>query len=259
MTRKKLSIGICAVLILGGIFFLTNKARHPEIPPLDGNYYIEEISGEQIHIRTADDEAACDRYVISVPGQLEECRSYDIEPLAEMPVFCSYEELCAAWKPENTYDFHFIEDGNSQRLISIKETSSADESFSYVADGDLGQFFYNITQIQEEDTLQIVPVRYMAWEESVSKEALAVSLGVEEGDIIFSEEPRCICIGYPQKEGTVTMTEETRCYIFTSAYAIRCTPQEMQECFQRDAGSGAVYRFFLDGSRIACVVCYEIM
>ena len=76
-----------------------------------------------------------------------------MEPLVEMPVFCSYEELCAAWKPENTYDFHFMEDGDSRRLISIKETSFADESFSYVADGDLGQLFYNIARIQGEDTL----------------------------------------------------------------------------------------------------------
>ncbi len=259
MNQKKLFIGICAVLMLGGIFFLTNKARHPQIPPLEGTYYIEEISRGQIRIRTADDAAVSERYVISVPGQPAECRSYDIEPLLEMPVLCSYEELCAAWKPENRYDFHFVEDGDSQRLVSIKETSSADENFSYVADGDLGQLFYNILSIQGEDTLQIVPVRYTAWEESVSKEGLAVSLGVEESDITFNQEPRFAYIVYPQKEESVTMTEDTRCYILTSAYANRCTVQEMWEHLQADAGSEVVYRFFLDGSRIVCAICYEIM
>ncbi len=176
-----------------------------------------------------------------------------------MPVFCSYEELYAAWKPENTYHFHFVEEGDSQRLIRIKENSSADECFSYVADGDLGQLFYNIAQIQGEDTLQIVPVWYMAWEESVSKEALAVSLGVEEENITLNPEPRCAYIVYLQNEALVTMTEDTRCYILTSAYAERCTPQEMWELFQQDAGSDAVYRFFLDVDRIVCAICYQIM
>ena len=253
----KLFIGICAVLVLGGVFFLILKARHPEIPPgFSEICYMEEVSHNQICFRTVDDKA---RYVVPVSGQPTECTSYGIEPLVEMPVLCSYEELCAAWKPENTYHFHFAEEGGSQRLVSIKETSSADECFSYVDDGDLGQLFYNIKKIQGEDTLQIVPVRYMAWDESISKEDLAVSLGVEEGDITFGQELGCVSIVYPQKEKAVTMTEDTRCYILTSAYANRCTGQEMWECFQRDAGSEAVFRFFLDGSRIVCVVCYEIM
>ena len=128
-----------------------------------------------------------------------------------------------------------------------------------MADGDLGQLFYNIKKIPGEDTLQIVPVRYMAWEESVSKEYLAVSLGVAEENITLNPEPRCAYIVYPQNEESVTMTEDTRCYILTSAYAERCTQQEMRDLFQQDAGTDMVYRFFLDGSRIVCVICYQVM
>lgn len=257
MNRKNTFIFIGAIFFLCGVFLLYSKIRQPEMP-LDGRCRIEAIYDDRICIEVlADHQNVSGTYTVPLPPEITQCCIYD-EPLVKMPVLCSYTELREAWKPERTYDFHFIEENSSPVLIQLEEASEDEESFAYVAEGELGQLFYSVSQVGEDGVLKIIPVRYMAWDEAVTVESLAAQ-GIAEENITFVQELGCVCISYPQEAKQVALAEDARCYTLLSAYAERCSRQDMRECFRQNAGSDIVYRLFLDGNQIVCAICYNVV
>lgn len=78
----------------------------------------------------------------------------------------------------------------------------------------------------------------------VRTESRPIEASAEHGDgLIF----------YPERQSTVSMQEDTRCYVCTATEVYRA---DMEEVLERM--NGTVVRLLLEGDAVVCAVVYDI-
>lgn len=211
---------------------------------IDGAYYIEEFFADGIAVRAAESSQRQRLYFREdfwEDGELF-LAAYGLEPLIDMPVQCTYEELQEQWTSDQVYHV-FGPDG---KVTMIRQTGE-DQSFSYLNDDELGQAIYTAEETETDGELLVTPVRYIPQEEleEVSRmESRPIEVSVEHGDgLIF----------YPERQSTVSMQEDTRCYVCTATEVYRA---DMEEVLERM--NGTVVRLLLEGDAVVCAVVYDI-
>ncbi len=228
-------IAACAVCVL---FAVSRTETRLE----DGNYRIEKFDGARMYVRSAE-SADAGQHIVEVPEDAL-ISIYDLEPLLQMQVSATYEELQEFWTPDNVYSLHFY-DGE---LVQIREYSAQDDSFSYLTEGDLGQAYYTVSPGEEDGQLVAVPVRYM---ESENAETADLP---EEAETDPFADGGWTSIAYTDEAKTVYLQEDTRYYILTSYDASRSSWQEIEENGFCD---GNTMRLLLDGDKVVCLVAYD--
>lgn len=240
--------GLCVIIFvfaLVGILCCKGERESEEVLE-DGCYHIEKMYEDKMSIKKVDSSIATKTFIVPLSDK-SEISIYGIEPLTEMPVQCTYDELVSLWKAEKTYDLHFIFEEEIATLVTIKEHSETDKCFKYVADGELGQLFYTIEFAEENEMLKLVPIKYVSSSESADMMDLNVANVIEENDVY-------VCISYPEKQRQVFIDEEARFYVLYPNYAVRCTKEEILEKYHKNA----TFRVFLDNNNAVCIILYDI-
>lgn len=227
--------------------------RNHSMAELGGAYYVRQINPAGMVLECApkhENYEALKNYesfFVPFSSRDVEFLTTGIEPIIELQVLCSYEELAQHWDPEQLYEIAFHIDGERLTITTAKQIAS-EQTISGRWDGPLYQV------LKKEDRLEILPIEYVK-ETDAQRLAELKQQGWELEKIFFDDIYRHYMVEYETERQTVQLTEETRYYGIDSYGIVRATEDEMyfREDNIRNSGD---YRIVVEQGKVFCILLH---
>ncbi len=227
--------------------------RNHSMAELGGAYYVRLINPAGMVLECATEHEhyeelkRYEKFWVPFHSQETLFLSTKIEPVMELQVLCSYEELVQHWDPEQLYEIVFHIDRDRLTITTAKQIAS-EQTISGRWDGPLYQVLKN------GDRLEILPIEYVKESNTKRLDELAQQ-GWDLEKLFFDDIYHHYMVEYETERQMVQLTEDTRYYGIDSYGIVRATEDEMYFC-EDDIRNSGDYRIVVEQGKVVCILLH---